>query len=75
MIANTVSGQFGNISSPALVFPVFALPDSIPSKASGNTTANDLSGNWLRPHVAYSVTNGIAAPNIQLKKVRNYVLL
>lgn len=68
----TVSGWFGNIiSSPVLVFAMLAVhnePDAIPSKAIGNITANELSGNCLGLHVAYIFTNCISVPEIRLKR-------
>lgn len=74
----TVSGLFGSISYPVLVFAVLGGrngPDRIPSKAIRNTTANELSGNCLGLHVAYIFTNNISVPNIQLKREIKDVLL
>lgn len=68
----TVSGQFGNIiSSPVLVFAMLAVrnkPVAIPSKATENTIANELSGNCLGLHVAYIFTNCISVAEIRLKR-------
>lgn len=68
----TLSGRFGNIiSSPVLVFAMLAGPNepvAIPSKAIGNTMANELSGNCLELHVAYIFTNCISVPEIRLKR-------
>lgn len=46
---------------------VFAMPNSVLSKGIGKAVANELNGNCLWLHIAYTPTNNISVPNIWLK--------